>query len=138
MRKGLFLLIIVAIVIVSGCKGEKSVEMGPVETVEAFYKAVTSGEWAEAEALCDTLTMKEYLDEYQQTWEMLKEENSDAMTVAQTLFGDADLKAESVKREEDKRIVTYTISADGLSKTKKAILKKVEGAWSVERIQDAN
>ena len=138
MRKGLFLLIIVAIVIVWGCKGEKSVEMGPVETVEAFYKAVTSGEWAEAEALCNTLTMKEYLDEYQQTWEMLKEENSDAMTVAQTLFGDADLKAESVKREEDKRIVTYTISADGLSKTKKAILKKVEGAWSVERIQDAN
>ena len=131
-------MIIVAIVIVSGCKGEKSVEMGPVETVEAFYKAVTSGEWAEAEALCDALTMKEYLDEYQQTWEMLKEENSDAMTVAQTLFGDADLKAESVKREEDKRIVTYTISADGLSKTKKAILKKVEGAWSVERIQDAN
>ena len=113
-------------------------EMGPVETVEAFCKAVTSGEWAKAEAICDTLTMKEYLDEYQQTWEMLKEEDSDAMAVAQTLFGDADLKAESVKREEDKRIVTYSLSVDGLTKTKKAILRKVEGAWRVEKIQDAN
>ena len=45
---------------------------------------------------------------------------------------------EEVKKEGDKRIVLYTLEADGHSKTRKAIVKKEEGAWRVERITDAN
>jgi hypothetical protein len=39
---------------------------------------------------------------------------------------------------DDRRIVTYTLETDGLSKTKKAILRKEEGAWRVEAITEAN
>ena len=78
MRKRIYgFVITVAVVIVSatgltGCSGDKSVELGPVETLEAFCKAVTAGEWTEAESLCDTLTMKNYLDGHQQIWEKLQ------------------------------------------------------------------
>ena len=45
---------------------------------------------------------------------------------------------EDVRKEGEKRVVLYSLEADGHSKTRKAVVKKEEGAWRVERITDAN
>ena len=127
----------IGLVALNGC-GERSVEMGPVETVEAFYKAVSTGEWEKAEALCDTMTMSEYLEAHRQMWSRLHEEDDKATTIAQSMFAGISIATDNVNREDDKRIVRYIVSIEDLSKTKKATLRKVEGAWRVEKIQDAN
>ena len=138
MKKGLFLLIIVAAGIAWGCAGERSVEMGPAETVEAFCKAVAAGEWNEAKELCDTVSMKEYLDVQQEAWSRLGKEDSGAFAVAKDILAETSITIDASDKAEDKRIITYTLAADGLSKKCKATLKKEEGAWRVEKIQDAN
>lgn len=129
--------LLVGMVALNGC-GERSVEMGPVETVEAFFKAVTAGDWAEAEALCDTVSMTEYIESNKAAWSRLERENSGAMAVTKSLIAQTSISIEEVKREDEKRIVTYTLVIEGLSKTCEATLKKEEGAWRVEKIQDAN
>lgn len=123
----------------SGCRGgQKIVEMGPVETVETFCRAVTAGQWSEAGALCDTLGMKEYIESQKLVWEQLEKEDEGAMKVAKSIMESATVTVDDMKKADDKRVVTYTIETDGLSKTKKAILKKEEGEWRVVSITEAN
>ena len=127
------------IVLLCGCKGgEKSVEMGPAETVEAFCKDVAAQQWDEALELCGTEEMKEYIDAYKAAFDKFAKEDEGAAKVAGSILGDANVTIDDVRKENDVRIVTYTLDTDGLSKTKKAILRKEEGAWRVEAITEAN
>lgn len=121
-----------------GCKNSTSVEMGPTETVEAFNRAITAGDFTQAKLLCDTVSMKDYLDSYHEAWDVLQAEDSSALSIAASILEKAVIEVEEVKKEGDKRIVLYTLEADGHSKTRKATVKKEEGAWRVERITDAN
>lgn len=122
-----------------GCKGgEKSVEMGPVETVEAFYKAVSAGRWDEAESLCDTLSMSGYIESHRNAWSRFGKEDEGAAKVARSIFENTAVKVEDTHKADDKRIVTYTLETDGLSKTRKATLRKEAGVWKVEAITEAN
>ena len=121
-----------------GCKSSKSVEMGPSEVVEAFNRAITGGDFTQAKQLCDTVSMKDYLDSYHEAWDVLLAEDSSALSVAASILEKAVIEVEEVKKEGEKRIVFYTLEADGHSKTRKATVKKEKGAWRVERITDAN
>ena len=130
--------VVAAMVCLVGCwGGQKSAEMGPVETVEAFCKAVSAGQWDEAEALCDSLSMKDYIDVQKQTWARLEKEDEGAMKVAKSIMESTRVTVDDMHKADDKRIVTYTLETDGLSKTNKAILRKEEGAWRVEAITEA-
>lgn len=113
-------------------------EMGPVETVEAFYKAVSVGEWDRAESLCDTLSLKEYLTTHKNAWKHLEKVDQNAMEVAKSIMTNTTIKIEESNKVDEKRIVTFTIEADGHSKKKKATVAKVEGAWRVEKITEVN
>ena len=128
---------VVGLVCFTGCNWGKDKAMGPEETVEAFCRAVTAGEWAEAETLCDTVGMRDYLDSYKEAWETLLKEEGRVMEIAQALLVETVTTVKEVRREDDRRIVSYTLTADGNSKTREATLKKEEGAWKVERIADA-
>ena len=121
-----------------GCKSGSSVEMGPTETVEAFNRAITVGDFAQAKQICDTVSMKDYLDSYQEAWDVLQAEDSSTLSIAASILEKAVIEVEEVMKEGDKRIVLYTLEADGHSKVRKATVKKEEGAWRVERITDAN
>lgn len=121
-----------------GCKSSKSVEMGPTEVVEAFNRAITAGDFNQAKQLCDTASMKDYLDSYHEAWDVLQAEDSSALSIAASILEKAVIEVEEVKKEGEKRIVLYTLEADGHSKVRKATVKKEEGAWRVERITDAN
>ncbi|MBP3663369.1 MAG: DUF4878 domain-containing protein [Bacteroidales bacterium] len=130
--------VVAGLVILAGCGGSNEKAMGPEETVEAFCRAVTAGQWSQAEALCDTVSMKAYLDSHKEAWETLQREDSCALAIAESILADTVMTVEEVSKEEDRRVVSYTLAADGNSKTRKATLKKEEGAWRVERITDAN
>jgi hypothetical protein len=130
--------VVAGLVILAGCGGSNEKAMGPEETVEAFCRAVTAGQWNQAEALCDTLSMKEYLDSHKEAWETLQKEDSCTLAIAESILAETIMTVEQVSREDDRRVVSYTLTADGNSKMRKAILKKEEGAWRVERITDAN
>ena len=137
MSKFVLWIIVAVLVILTGCKGaEKEKVMGPEQTVEAFCRAVTAGEWAEAEALCDTLSMREYLDSYKEAWETLHKEDSCAMAIAKGILAGTVMSVDDIRKEDDRRIISYTLTADGNRKARKAVVSKEEGAWRVERISD--
>lgn len=121
-----------------GCKGGTSVEMGPADVVESFNRAITAGDFSQARQLCDTVLMKDYLDSYQEAWDVILAEDSTALSIASSILEKTVIDVVEVRKEDEKRIVLYTLEADGHSKTRKAIVKKEEGAWRVERITDAN
>ena len=121
----------------TGC-GNSSIEMGPAEIVEAFNKAITGGDFTTAYQLCDTVSMKDYLDSYQEAWNVLTAEDSSTLSIAASILEKAVIEVQEVRKEDEKRIVLYSLEADGHSKTRKATVKKEEGEWRVEEITDAN
>ena len=132
------LMVVVSTLGLTGCRGgQKSVEMGPVETVEAFCKAVSMGQWDDAEALCDSLSMKEYIESQKQIRAQFEKEDEDAMKVVRSIMENTTVTVDDMHKADDKRVVTYTLETNGLSKTKKATLRKEEGAWRVEAITEA-
>ena len=118
-------------------KTDKAVEMGPEQTLEAFCRAVASGEFDRATAFCDTTAMKEYIEAYAQAWVMQAKADSSATAIAGGVLSEAEITVEDVTREGEKRHILYIMDAgNGLMKEKKATVKKEEGVWKVERITD--
>lgn len=118
-------------------KADKVTEMGPEQTLEAFCRAVASGEFDKATVLCDTTAMKEYIEAYAQAWEMQAKADSSATAIAGAVLSDAEITIEDVIREGERRHIIYIMDAgNGLRKDKKATVKKEEGVWKVEQITD--
>ena len=120
------------------CKGGGSIEMGPAEVVEAFNKAITAGDFEQAGQLCDTLSMSDYLESYKEAWVCLQKEDSAALSIAGDILSRAVIEVKEVRKDGDSRVVIYSLEADGNNKSKKAVVKKEEGAWRVKRITDAD
>lgn len=125
-----------AFLIGSGSKEGDSVEMGPSEVVEAFNRAIAGGDFDKARSLCDTTSMKEYIDNYIQTWETLQRQDSSALAIASSLLSGSAINIEKTSKEGDARTVYYTIEADGKIWKRKATVQKEEGEWRVKEIAD--
>lgn len=139
MKKYLLVVIIGICSIISGCGNpvEKKVEMGPEEVVEAFNRAVTAGDFDMARSLCDTVSMKGYLDSYMEAWESLQKEDSSALAIASSLLTGAVLEIGKVVKNGEDREVYYSLEADGHRQERKATVKKEEGEWKVLEITGA-
>ena len=83
-------------------------------------------------------SMKEYIDGYRTAVNKLEKEDEGAAKIAISLLENTTVNVNDVHKHEDKRVVTYTLETDGLSKTRKATLRKEEGAWRVEAITEAD
>ena len=125
--------IVLILLVAVGCKNSTSIEMGPADVVDAFNRAITGGDFNQARQLCDTASMKDYLESYQEAWEVIQAEDSSALSIASSILEKAVIDIEDIQKEGEKRIVLYTLEADGHSKTRKATVKKEEGAWRVEK-----
>ena len=121
----------------NGCKGSRSVEMGPSEVVEAFNRAVTAGDFDMARSLCDTVSMKGYLDSYMEAWESLQKEDSSALAIASSLLTGAVIEIGKVVKNGEDREIYYSLEADGHRQERKATVKKEEGEWKVLEITGA-
>lgn len=123
----------------AGCgnDGKEKAEMGPEDVIEAFSRAVASGDFETAYNLCDTASMKTYLDEYMAAWEMLQEKDSSALAIASSILSGAEMKIEKVDKDGEDRIISYSLEAEGNVKERKARVRKEEGEWKVQEITDA-
>lgn len=118
--------------------GRKIAEMGPEETAVEFCRAVAGGDFAGASALCDTLTMKAYIEGQEKAWSMLHKADSSAYRIAVGLLAEAEMTVEDVVKKGDERHIFLTIGFEENRKGKLVILKKEEGEWKVTEITDRN
>lgn len=128
-------------VMAAGCGGNNAEEkkaMGPEAAVETFCRAVAAGDFETAGGLCDTVSMKGYLDEWRKVWNDLQKEDSSALAIASSMLSGAEIEVIRTERNGEKRTVLYRIEAEGNSKTRTATVKNEEGEWKVEEISDAS
>ena len=112
--------------------------MGPEETLEAFCRTMSGGEFEEAMSFCDTMTMIGYIERYAQAWNMMAKKDSGATAIAAATLADAEIIVEDISKDGDKRTITYIIAAgEGMKKKKTATVGKAEGVWKVEKITDS-
>ena len=137
MKRGCICFIMMA-AILGGCAGvaEKEQALGPEATVEAFCRAVAAGDMEQAGMLCNTVSMKEYLDVWTATWAELAQKDSSALRIASGILSQSAFTLVKVEKESDRRIITYTLETEGHSKNRKAVVKKEEGEWRVESMTD--
>ena len=140
MRNKIFIAALIGIcTLMHGCRdAEVEKAMGPEAAVEAFCRAVAAGDFETADELCDTVSMKGYMDEWQKVWNDLQKEDSSALAIASSMLSGAEIEVIRTERNGDKRTVLYRIEAEGNSKTRTATVKNEEGEWKVEKISDAS
>lgn len=126
---------IIAAVLIIKNKG-KDERMEPEAVVQTFSKALAEGDFETAVELCDTVSMKEYLENYIILWNKLQQDDSTALAIASSILGDSALTIEKSEKAEGGRMIYYSIEAGGVEKRKTAKLKKEEGEWRVETITD--
>ena len=117
---------------------EEKKAMRPEAAVETFCRAVAAGDFETAGGLCDTVSMKGYLDEWRKVWNDLQKEDSSALAIASSMLSGAEIEVIKTERNGEKRTVLYRIEAEGNSKTRTATVKNEEGEWKVEEISDAS
>lgn len=111
--------------------------MGPTETVEAFCNALVSGEYDEAFSFCDSLQMQSYINNIRTAFGEAARRDSSAAAIAASILKEADIEIGETAKEQDKRLVNYTIVInEELRKDKVATMKKEEGEWKIEAITD--
>lgn len=139
MAKHIYLLMGLLAAVFSSCASPSAEEqpMGPEDTVVAFNRAITAGDFTQASALCDTVSMKDYLESYMEAWEVISREDSSALAIASSILSGAVIEITDVKKADDRRIVSYTLEADGHSKKRSATVRKEGKKWRVELITDA-
>lgn len=115
---------------------ESKMEMDPKEVVETFSRAIASGDFEKASSLCDTVSMRTYLENWISIRKEMEEKDSSILAIASSILSEAGITIESSEKTETGRAVYYRIEAEGKSKRKMAALKKEEGEWRVEAITD--
>jgi hypothetical protein len=140
MRNKIFIAALIGIcTLMHGCRdAEEKKAMGPEAAVETFCRAVAAGDFETAGGLCDTVSMKGYLDEWRKVWNDLQKEDSSALAIASSMLSGAEIEVIRTERNGEKRTVLYRIEAEGNSKTRTATVKNEEGEWKVEEISDAS
>jgi hypothetical protein len=140
MRNKIFIAALIGIcTLMHGCRdAEEMKAMGPEAAVETFCRAVAAGDFETAGGLCDTVSMKGYLDEWRKVWNDLQKEDSSALAIASSMLSGAEIEVIRTERNGEKRTVLYRIEAEGNSKTRTATVKNEEGEWKVEEISDAS
>ena len=140
MRNKIFITALIGIcTLMHGCRdAEEKKAMGPEAAVETFCRAVAAGDFETAGGLCDTVSMKGYLDEWRKVWNDLQKEDSSALAIASSMLSGAEIEVIRTERNGEKRTVLYRIEAEGKSKTRTATVKNEEGEWKIEEISDAS
>lgn len=126
-----------SIILTKGCS-DKTV-MEPAEVVEAFTKAVATGRFEDAAALCDTSSMSGYIGTYRKVLNKRAVSDSTATAIAASILGNLEVTVNEVSKSKGTRTVFYTIADTyGHTKEKIATIKNVEGEWKVTEIRDRN
>ena len=128
------LLLTAVAVVLTGCFQAKAPSLGPGETLETFYTNLFAGDFDEAESLCDTLGMQEYIEVLRGAWEQT---DSSVMTIVPAILSETAVSITDIEKNGQERTVFYKLTAtDGSDKEKIATLRKEEGGWKIKSITD--
>lgn len=128
------LLLTAVAVVLTGCIQTREAALGPGETLETFYKNLFAGDFDEAESLCDTLGMQEYIEVLRGAWEQT---DSSVMTIVPAILSETAVSITDIVKNGQERTVFYKLTAtDGSDKEKIATLRKEEGGWKIKSITD--
>ncbi len=130
-----YILIVAAAVLAAACGSSQ--KKGPEDVVVEFSRAVAAGDFETAYGLCDTLSMKDYLDNCREAMELCQKKDSAVYSIAAGMLSAAGIDVMEVKKTDDGRSVMFSISAEGAVRNKLATVKKEEGEWRVTSISDA-
>ena len=138
MKNKIFIAALVGIcTLMHGCRdAQEKKAMEPEEVAEQFCRAVAGGEFGQARELCDTVAMKDYLNEQEASWKMLEQVDSSAFSIASEMLRNIDFTVEDIVKEGEERHLFTSIGFNGSNKGKLIILKKEEGEWKVSQIAD--
>ena len=139
MKNRLFIVILIGVcAVMYGCgnNAQEKKAMEPEEVAEQFCRAVAGGEFGQALELCDTVAMKDYLNEQKATWKMLEQVDSSAFSIASEMLRNIDFTVDDIVKEGEERHVFCSMNFNGSIKGKLIILKKEEGEWKVSQIAD--
>ena len=138
MKSKIYIVALIGIcTLMHGCRNaEEKKAMEPEEVAEQFCRAVAGGEFGQARELCDTVAMKDYLNEQEASWKMLEQVDSSAFSIASEMLKNIDFTVEDIVKEGEERHLFISIGFNGSNKGKLIILKKEEGEWKVSQIAD--
>jgi len=124
----------VIVILAAGCWGSKNAELGPKETLEAFYMALFSGDFNEAESLCGTSGMKACIEKYKNVW---AQADSTVISIVPAILSEAAIEITDIVKNAQDRTVFYKLtSADGKTLEKIATLRNDERGWEITEITD--
>lgn len=128
------LLLTAVAVFLTGCIHTREASLGPDETLETFYTNLFAGDFDEAESLCDTLGMQEYIGVLKGVW---GQADSSVMTIVPAILSETAVSITDIVKNGQERTVFYKLTAtDGSDKEKIATLRKEEGGWKIKSITD--
>ena len=121
-------------VVLTGCIQTREAALGPGETLETFYTNLFAGDFDEAESLCDTLGMQEYIGVLRGAWEQT---DSSVMTIVPAILSETTVSITDIVKNGQERTVFHKLTATDCSDTEKiATLRKEEGGWKIKSITD--
>ncbi len=129
--KNTFILAVVAMIL-AGCFGGKSTELGPGEVVQEYYKAICSGDFGKAVSLCDTIYMKVHIEKVCNIWE---QQDSTITAILADILSETEVEITDIQKDGDNRNVFYKLANPSYEgKEEIAVVGNEEGEWKIKSI----
>lgn len=129
--KNTFILAVVAMIL-AGCFGGKSTELGPGEVVQEYYKAICSGDFDKAANLCDTICMTGHIEEVRNVWE---QQDSTITAIIADILSETEVEITDIQKDVDNRNVFYKLANPSYEcKEEIAVVGNEEGEWKIKSI----
>lgn len=129
--KNTFILAVVAMIL-AGCFGGKSTELGPGEVVQEYYKAICSGDFGKAASLCDTICMTGHIEEVRNVWE---QQDSTITAIIADILSETEVEITDIQKDGYNRNVFYKLANPSYEgKEEIAVVGNEEGEWKIKSI----
>lgn len=129
--KNTFILAVVAMIL-AGCFGGKSTELGLGEVVQEYYKAICSGDFGKAASLCDTICMTGHIEEVRNVWE---QQDSTITAIIADILSETEVEITDIQKDGDNRNVFYKLANPSYEgKEEIAVVGNEEGEWKIKSI----
>lgn len=129
--KNTFILAVVAMIL-AGCFGGKSTELGPGEVVQEYYKAICSGDFGKAASLCDTIYMKVHIEKVCNIW---GQQDSTITAIIADILSETEVEITDIQKDGDNRNVFYKLANPSYEgKEEIAVVGNEEGEWKIKSI----
>lgn len=129
--KNTFILAVVAMIL-AGCFGGKSTELGPGDVVQEYYKAICSGDFGKAASLCDTICMTGHIEEVRNVW---GQQDSTITAIIADILSETEVEITDIQKDGDNRNVFYKLANPSYEgKEEIAVVGNEEGEWKIKSI----